>query len=400
MPAFEYIALDSAGRRNRGFIEGDTDLQVRQQLRASGLTPLSVDSAGERRQQPRRFARRIGIGPLTLFTRQFAGLLQSGLPVDEALEAVASQSESRSLGRLLKGLRTRVREGESLTDALANFPRAFPPLYRATVAAGEQSRELPSVLEQLADYLEAQHAIAQRTLGALIYPVILIVASLLIVAGLLTYVVPEVVKIFANTGQQLPLITRSLIAVSDWLRSYGPLAVGGVAALFLTASYALRREGPRLRLHRLLLKLPVLGRLWRRADAARFDRTLAILLRSGVPLLEALPVAGAAVRNLVLNRAVAQSAELVREGTSLHRALTAQNCFPPLTLHLIASGEAGSNLEQMLDTAARSHEREVQSLTTLLLGLLEPAIIMLLGGFVLTIVVAILLPIFELNQMV
>ncbi|MEC9342007.1 MAG: type II secretion system inner membrane protein GspF [Pseudomonadota bacterium] len=400
MPAFEYIALDSAGRRSRGLIEGDTDLQVRQQLRASGLTPLSLRSVADRQRQPRRFSARVGIGALTLFTRQFAGLLQSGLPIDEALDAVAGQSESHRLGRLLKGLRTRVQEGDSLTGALEAYPRAFPPLYRATVAAGEQSRELPAVLEQLADYLEAQHAIAQRTLSALIYPVILVTASLLIVAGLLTYVVPEVVKIFANTGQTLPLITRLLIGVSDWLRAWGLLLLGAMAAAALAISHLLRREGPLLRVHQALLRTPLLGRLWRRADAARFDRTLAILLRSGVPLLEALPVAAAAVRNRVMRRAVLAAADLVREGTSLHRALDEQSCFPPLTLHLIASGEAGSNLEQMLDTAARSHEREVASLTTLLLGLLEPAIILLLGGFVLAIVVAILLPIFELNQMV
>lgn len=402
MGAFEYTAVDRGGRQRKGVLEGDTARQVRQLLRERGMLPMAVNEVVERERRARSFNLRRGISAadLALVTRQLATLLRSGMPLEETLLAVGEQNEKPRLKTILLGVRSRVMEGHTLAAGLAEFPQAFPEIYRATVAAGEQSGHLDPVLERLADYTESRQQLRQRVSHALIYPIILTVLAISIVGGLLVYVVPKVVGVFENTGQALPPFTRALIASSDFLREHGIWLV----VLLVLGVYAFRRMlrqvDFRRRWHRFLLRVPVTGRLTRGINTARFTRTLSILAGSGVPVLEALRIAGDVVTNLPMREAVAEAAVRVREGAPLGRSLGASRLFPPMTMHLIASGEASGELESMLERAAANQEREVDSLVGALLAILEPALILLMGALVLAIVIAILLPIFQLNQLV
>lgn len=403
MAAFQYAAMDKRGRTRRGLLEGDTARQVRQQLRERGLTPVEVDEVTGREQRGgghRQWGMRIGATELALVTRQLATLVSSGFPLEEALGSVARQAGGKRLSSLLLAVRTRVLEGHTLATALSDFPRVFPELYRATVAAGEQSGHLDVVFERLADYTEARQQMRQKIGLALFYPLLLTSVAILIVAGLLTYVVPQVVQVFASIGQQLPLLTRSLIAVSDFLRTYGLLLVGALAALALGFGYGMRRPGFRRPMHRLLLRLPLIARLIRGINTARYARTFSILMASGVPVLEALRISSQVISNLPMHEAVEQAAVRVKEGASLHTAINESGYFPPMTVQLIASGEASGRLETMLERAAVQQERETETLIAALLGIFEPVLILSMGVVVLTIVLAILLPIFDLNQMV
>jgi general secretion pathway protein F len=316
------------------------------------------------------------------------------------LGAVARQAERTRLSGLLLAVRTRVLEGHTLATALSDFPQVFPELYRATVAAGEQSGHLDVVFERLADYTEARQQMRQKVSLALFYPLLLTGVAVLIVAGLLTYVVPQVVQVFASLNQQLPALTRGLIALSEFLQRHGwvilmALAVGAVAWI-----QALRRVGFQRRVHQVLLRLPLLARLVRGTNTARFARTFSILMASGVPVLEALRISSQVLSNLPMREAVEQAATRVKEGTSLQKAISASGYFPPMTVQLIASGEASGRLENMLERAAVQQERETETLIAALLGVFEPVLILLMGGVVLVIVLAILLPIFDLNQLV
>jgi len=400
--AFEYSAVDKAGRQQKGVMEGDTARQVRQLLRERGLLPMEVNEVVERETTGFSFSLRRGISAadLALTTRQLATLVRSGMPLEEALLAVGQQSEKPRLKSIMLGVRSRVMEGHSLADGLGEFPHAFPEIYRATVAAGEQSGHLDPVLERLADYTESRQQLRQRVSHALIYPVILTVLAVLIVSGLLVYVVPKVVGVFENTGQTVPLFTRLLIALSDFLREWGVWLLGLIGLAVFAFRRMLRRPAFRRRWHRFLLRLPVLGRLVRGVNTARFTRTLSILAGSGVPVLEALRIAGDVVVNVPMRDAIEETAVRVREGAPLGRSLGASRLFPPMTMHLISSGEASGELESMLERAASNQEREVDSLVGALLSILEPMLILLMGALVLAIVMAILLPIFQLNQLV
>jgi general secretion pathway protein F len=402
MTAFEYAALDNHGRERKGILEGDTPRQVRQLLREQGWIPLHVDEVQRREAQVSqvRLRGRIGATDLALVTRQLATLVKASSPVEEALQAVAEQSEKRRIKRLLMGVRSRVLEGHSLAAALDDFPHAFPELYRATVAAGEQSGYLESVLERLADYTETRQQTSQKILLALIYPVMITGVALLVVIALLTYVVPEIIQVFRGVGQTLPGVTRSLIALSNMVRDYGLFMLGALVGSAVAFSLLRRREGFRFGVQRWVLALPLVGRLVRGVNTARFARTLSILAASGVPVLEALRISASVLSSLPMRTAVLEAAQRVAEGSNIHTALERNNLFPPLTLHLIASGEASGDLEGMLERAAESQQRELDTLVGALLGLLEPVLILLMGGMVLYIVVAILLPIFELNQLV
>jgi general secretion pathway protein F len=404
MGAFEYTAVDRGGRQQKGVLEGDTARQVRQLLRERGMLPMSVNEVVERERGGARasFTLRRGMSAadLALVTRQLATLLRSGMPLEETLLAVGQQSEKPRLKSIMLGVRSRVMEGHSLASGLGDFPQAFPEIYRATVAAGEQSGHLDPVLERLADYTEGRQQLRQRVSHALIYPVILTVLAVLIVGGLLVYVVPKVVGVFENTGQALPPFTRALIATSDFLRGYGLVLVALIGVGLFVFTRLLRRLDFRRRWHRLLLRLPLVGRLTRGVNTARFTRTLSILAGSGVPVLEALRISGDVVTNVPMKEAVAEAAVRVREGAPLGRSLGASRLFPPMTMHLISSGEASGELENMLERAAANQEREVDGLVGALLSILEPALILLMGALVLAIVIAILLPIFQLNQLV
>jgi general secretion pathway protein F len=322
------------------------------------------------------------------------------MPLEESLLAVSQQSDKPRLKSILLGVRSRVMEGHSLAEGLSEFPQAFPELYRATVAAGEQSGHLDDILERLAEYAEVRQQLRQRVSQAMIYPVILTMLSLLIVSGLLVYVVPQVVGVFENTGQELPGLTAGLIAVSDFLREHGLVLVIGLIALAWVVRRVLSKPGPERSYHNFLLRLPVVGRLVRGVNTARFTRTLSILAGSGVPVLDAMRIAGEVVNNVPMREAVDEAAVRVREGAPIGASLGASKIFPPMTMHLISSGEQSGELETMLERAAVSQEREVDGLISTMLGILEPLLILMMGALVLLIVLSILLPIFELNTLV
>ena len=403
MPAYQYAALDAKGRQRKGLIEADTPRLARQSLRERGLNPLGVEEVGanqERDRGRRMWGLRISATDLALITRQMATLVGSSLPVEEALGAVARQADRARLGGLMLAVRTRVLEGHTLATALGDFPQVFPELYRATVAAGEQSGHLEVVFERLADYTVARQQMRQKIGLALFYPLLLTGVAVLVVAGLLTYVVPQVVQVFSSLNQQLPALTRGLIALSDFLRQNGWLLLtvlaGGVVAWVL----ALRRVGFKRQTHQILLRLPLIARLVRGANTARFARTFSILMASGVPVLEALRISSQVLSNLPMREALEQATARVKEGASLNKAISASGYFPPMTVQLIASGEASGRLESMLERAAVQQERETETLIAALLGIFEPMLILVMGGVVLVIVLAILLPIFDLNQLV
>lgn len=404
MAAFEYIALDARGRQQKGVLEADSARQVRQLLRERQLAPLEVKATRTREQavggQRFGFARGLSARDLALVTRQLATLVQAALPIEEALRAAAAQSTSSRIQSMLLAVRAKVLEGHSLAGSLREFPAAFPELYRATVSAGEHAGHLGPVLEQLADYTEQRQQSRQKIQLALLYPVILMCASLGIVGFLLGFVVPDVVRVFIDSGQTLPLLTRGLIALSDLVKHWGWLAILLLVAGITAIRLALRQEGARQRWHGILLRVPLVGRLVRATDTARFASTLAILTRSGVPLVEALGIAAEVIANRVIRAEVVLAAQKVREGGSLTRALEQTGQFPPMMLHMVASGERSGELDQMLARTARNQESDLAAQIALLVGLFEPFMLVFMGAVVLVIVLAILLPILSLNQLV
>ena len=406
MGAFEYTALDAAGRRHKGVLEGDTARQVRSLLRDKALLPVTVAEIAAQESRTQRAAgsftllRRVSTTDLALLTRQLATLVRAGLPLEEALLAVSQQTERPRVQSILLGVRARVMEGHALAVGLADFPRVFPEIYRATVAAGEQSGHLDTVLERLADYTESREVLRQKVLGAMLYPIVLTIMSFTIVSILLAYVVPKVVQVFENSRTRLPLMTRALVAVSDLIRHYGIwllLALIALAVLFVRWQ---REPANQRRVHRWLLTLPLVGKLLRGFNTARFTRTLSILTASAVPVLDALRISGEVVTNLPMRDAVAEATARVREGAPIGRSLAASRLFPPMTIHLISSGESSGKLENMLERAALSQERELEGLVTALTGLLGPLLIVCMGMFVMGIVFAMLLPIFEMNTLI
>ena len=403
MGAFEYLALDQAGKEKKGLIEGDTAKHVRQILRDRQMLPVQVTEVAQkeaRRQTTFSFRKGMSTGELALVTRQLASLSQSGLPLEEALLAVAQQNDQPRTKSILLGVRSRVMEGHALAEGLSEFPQAFPELYRATVAAGEQSGHLDVVLERLADYTEARQELRQRISNAMIYPIALVGLSVAIIAFMLATVVPRIVSVFENSSGQLPALTRGMIATSDFIRNHWFLLILGIAAIVYGIWWLLQREGPKRRYHALLLKLPLTSRLTRGINTARFTRTLSILAGSGVPILDALKIAAEVIENLPMRDAVNEATLRVREGASISQSLAASKLFPPMMIHLIASGETGGKLEEMLNRTANYQEREVDGLIATLLGILQPLLIVIMGGVVLTIVLAILLPIFEINNLI
>lgn len=403
MGAFEYSALNERGSRKKGVIEGDSIRHVRQLLREQNLSPLHVEEVAQKeskRSTGTTMGRGISVTSLALVTRQLSTLVRSATPLADALATVARQADKPRVKSLLMAVRGHVLEGHSLADGLARFPHVFDRLYVATVRSGEQSGHLDLVLERLAEYSEARQQLRQRVQIALIYPIILSLMAVGVVTALLAYVVPEVVKVFENTGQQLPWLTRALIDSSEFLRSYYPFIIGAIVVVTLVIQQLLRNERIRFRFHVLLLRLPVAGKLIKGLNTARLARTLNILIASNVPLLDALTITSQVLENLPMQQALLKSAEQVREGSSLASALERSGYYPPLLIQLINSGENSGNLEKMLEHAAVSQERELQTIIALLFGILEPALILIMGGIVLVIVLAIMLPIFELNQMI
>ncbi len=403
MGAFEYVALDQSGKESKGLIEGDTPKHVRQILRDRHLLPVQVTEVAQKEaKRQRSFSLRSGVssGELAMLTRQLASLSQSGLPLEEALLAVAQQNDQPRTKSILLGVRSRVMEGHTLADGLGEFPQAFPELYRATVAAGEQSGHLDVVLERLADYTEARQELRQRVTNALIYPIALVAMAVAIIAFMLATVVPRIVNVFENSAGQLPALTRWLIASSDFVRNHWLLLILGMAVVVDGLWWVLQQDVPKRAYHRWLLRMPITAKLTRGINTARFTRTFAILAGSGVPILDSLKIASEVIENLPMRDAVTEASLRVREGASISRSLAASKLFPPMMIHLIASGETGGKLEEMLSRTANYQEREVDGLIATLLGILQPLLIVMMGAIVMTIVLAILLPIFEINNLI
>ncbi len=407
MAAFSYEALDAAGRDTRGVIEADTLRQARANLRESGLTvvlvqPLTQESlqSGAGRSWRERFRSGISSGQLSIITRQFATLLAAGLTLEQALNALIEQSESETAKQILAGVRGEVLAGHTFAQALGKYERVFPDIYRALVKAGEATGELGQVMSRLADYTESRQALQQKVGLAFVYPAIVTAVALMVVTGLLMYVVPQVVSVFQQSHQSLPLLTRLLIGLSSGLQATWFYLLLLIAAAIFTARMVLQREEIRYQWHLQLLRLPVIGRLLRGINAARMASTLAILAGSGVPLLTSLQAAAGVVNNLPMRRALEEASKKVREGVGLSRALAASGLFPPILIHLIASGESSGKLDAMLERAATQQEQEVSNYTSVLTALLEPLLILTMGVVVLLIVLAILMPIIDMNQMV
>jgi len=393
MPAFEYRSLDHRGKIKKGTLEADSARQVRQQLRDKGWVPIEVHEAHDS-------SRSGGLGQFSasgklkgaeqaLLTRQLATLLKSGLPVEQALSAVAKQAANDRIERIVLAVRAKVREGFSLASSFESFPRAFPEMYRATVAAGEQSGHLEQVLEQLADYLETRHDTGRSVAQAMIYPAFIMVFATIVIMLMMTFVVPKLVAVFEGRDQTLPLLTRIVMALSDFARDWGWLLLLVVVVAVVAF----------MRVHRKMVTMPMVGTMLRAADSARLASTLGILGRSGVPLVDALFIAAQVVGNLEVRNAVKNAAAKVREGGSLSRALDASGYFPPMLVQMIASGEASGELDHMLTRAADYQERELSSTVNTMVGLLGPIMLLFMAGVVVLIVLSVMLPIMQMNNL-
>jgi len=410
MAAFEYVALDASGKEKKGVAEGDTARQVRQILRDKGLMPLQIEAARGKKENKESsgnsnffgqlFARSISATELALITRQMATLIQAALPLEEALAAVANQSEKQRTRTMMFAVRSKVMEGHTLATGLAEYPKVFPHLYRATVDAGEQSGHLDTVLERLADYTENQQELQGKVRQALIYPAFLSVFAIAIVIFLMTNIVPKVVETFDDIGQELPGLTKSLIAISDFFIEYGGLLFIAVIAIVIGFKYLMTIPAWLLRWHQFLFTVPVVSRLVRGLNAALFTRTFSILSGSGVTVLDSMKISAQVVANLPMRNAIMEATDRVREGTGIKNALETSKLFPPMTLQLIGSGENSGKLEEMLERASVQLEREQVTMIAYIVGIMEPVIILAMGVMVLLIVLGILMPIFDLNQMV
>ncbi|MDD2742356.1 MAG: type II secretion system inner membrane protein GspF [Rhodocyclaceae bacterium] len=403
MTAFRYRAVNLEGREIQGVVDADTSRQARGVLRQQGLIALAVNVAvatgegknGRLGERPKR----LNNTELMLLTRQWSTLLEAGIPVERALAALIEQSEDGRTRHLLSAIRDELLAGHSLHRALALFPQCFSPLYCALVAAGEQSGQLDKVMLRLADNLESSGALRQKIIQALVYPLLVVLVAGAVILALMVYVVPQVVSVFQSGKQTLPLLTRGLIAVSDFLRLTWPFLLAAAVVAFWAARRALKVEALRRRWHSRLMRLPFIGRLLLGMDSARLAQTLAILVGSGVPLLTALQAGAAVVWLLPVASALQRASEQVREGVALNRALAQAKMFPPLLVHMVASGEASGRLDEMLEKTARQQTDEVSNRLALSMSLLEPLLILIMGVLVLIIVLAILQPIIEINQL-
>lgn len=406
MAAYSYQALDANGKKVKGVLEGDSPRHIRQLLREQGLKTLDVELSAESNVQKRQSTRwqfrrvSLNVGELSLFTRQLATLVQSNLPIDEALKAVADQTSKQSIKSLVLEVRSKVVEGHTLAYALEEFPQVFTTMYIAMVKAGEHAGFLGVVLERLADYTESSQYTQQKIKMAMIYPIILVFIAFGAITALMVAVVPKLVKIFDNSEAELPALTRGLIQVSDFMVNYG-LYTGVLVVLMVLAVRKLMQSSERrYKLHKILLKTPLLANTFRIVDSARFASTLSILIASGVPLLEAIKIAAAVLSNKVLQEVCQDVAMQVQEGSSFSRALDKSCQFPPMLVHMVASGEASGELETMLERVAKNQEREVEMTLGAMMTILEPVLIVFMAFFVLLIVLAVLLPIIQMNSLI
>ncbi|WP_180120893.1 type II secretion system inner membrane protein GspF [Acinetobacter sp. YH12086] len=401
MPAYQFTAIDASGKQQKGVLEGDSARQIRQQLRDQTLIPVAVDpiEQKDKHAQQRWFQKGLNAYDLALLTRQLSVLVAAAIPLEEAIRAVGKQNEKAHVQNLLMSVRSKVLEGHSLANALQQAGR-FPELYIATIAAGERSGHLDLILDQLADYTENRFAMQKKVQGAMIYPIILMLMSFGIVMGLMTYVVPDIVKTFDQSKDALPWITIALMKASDFIRMAWPfLLVGSVVSIFLLVRF-LRTAAGHYAFDRLTLKLPLFSKLSKGINAARFASTLSILTKSGVPLVDALKIGAAVSNNWVIRDSVNLAAEKVTEGGNLATQLERSGYFPPMMVQMIKSGESSGELDRMLERASTMQDREVTTLISTLLALLEPLMLVFMASIVLVIVIAVMLPIVNMNNMI
>lgn len=403
MPAFDYQAVDSRGKTKKGVIEGDTARHVRSLLRDQGLMPTEVSSSLNKTKSATGKVSakgKISTTELALLTRQLATLVESGLPLEESLLAVAEQSEKNKLKSMLMAVRTKVTEGYGLSESMGEFPQVFNNLYRSMVAAGEKSGHLEKVLNRLADYTEKREQLRSLLIQALVYPIIMMVVAISVIVILITFVVPEIVKQFIHLGGDLPAATQFLISSSEFLQNYGLFIIILIIIASTVFKRMLLKPNFAFAYHRQLALMPIIGKISRGISTARFARTLSILTASAVPLLEAMRISGEVLDNQFIKKQVKEATDKVREGESLRQALQQTKLFPPMMLHMIASGEKSGELEHMLSRAADNQDREFESLISISLKAFEPALMIVMAVVVLFIVLAILLPTLQLNNMI
>lgn len=404
MAAFSYKAMNAKGKNVSGVLEGDNPRQIRQQLREKGLVPFEVDQVAEKASKGASkftlFQPRISTSDLALLTRQLATLIESALPIEEALLAVAEQSDKPRHKNMMMAVRSKVVEGHGLADALSEFPSVFDTLYRAMVAAGEKSGHLDTVLNRLADYTERRQQVKSQIVQAMIYPIMMLVVAVGIVSLLLAYVVPKIIGQFDNMGQELPTVTQILIGMSDATRDYGLYALVVMGLLMVGYQRLLQKASFRLASDRRRLKMPVMGNVVKGLNTSRFASTLSILTASAVPVLEGMRIAGNVLDNKYIQGLVQDAAQRVQEGASLRSSLEQTKVFPPMMMHMIASGEKSGELQSMLARAADNQDREFEAQVNIALSIMGPVLILAMAGIVFFIVIAILLPIISLNSMI
>lgn len=402
MATFEYEALDGGGKSQRGVITADNPKQARQSLRGQNLTPVKVTNARDHKAMAIGFGARkthLGNREVVLITRQLATLVGTSVPLEEALDAVARQSDSEKTRRLILAVRERILEGWRFADALGEDEKSFPPLYRAVVAAGETSGDLGNVMERLAVMLEKNHAIRAKAMAALIYPAALAFVSIAVVIALMRYVVPKIVEQFEDFSADLPMITQFVIALSEGIRDYGLVMLVGVVAIGFGFWQMMKNPVIARRVDRWLLSVPVVGKLLRGLDGARFGRTLATLFAGGAPLIDSLAGAQRTLSNSHIRARLDTTITMVREGAGLSQGLKKAAVLPPMMTYMVAAGEKSGELPKLLDKTADYLEEEFETATGIALRLLEPIIVVLMGLIVMVIVLSIMLPTLQLNTL-
>ncbi len=402
MAAFEYKALNTKGRQKKGIIEGDNARQVRQRLKEQGLVPVEVietKSKNTAKTASFSFKRGISTNDLALLTRQLSTLVQASMPLEECIKAVAEQSEKQRITNMLMGVRSRVVEGYTLADSLADYPHVFDELFCSMVAAGERSGHLDGILERLADYTENRQQMRSKLQQAMIYPIVLTVFAVAVIAFLLASVVPQIVEQFVQMGQQLPAPTQLLLNASDFVKNWGLYLILGFCVVYLLFKVIISKPAARLAWDKKILHFPLIGKVTKSINTSRFARTLSICTSSAIPLLDGMKVATDVMTNSYIKAQVLEASDKVREGGSLRRSLDQTKLFPPMMLHMIASGEQSGELEQMLSRAADNQDRDFEAVVSIALGLFTPALIAVMAGIVLFIVMATLMPILEMNNL-
>ena len=406
MPAFQYIALSADGKEIKGISEADSARQLRQNLRDQALTPLEVEQTSQQsnlNQKPGRasfFKAKLSSLDRVMFTRQLSTLLSSSMPIEESLNTIAQQSEKQSISALVMGIRSRVLEGNSLAQSLLEYPNSFSSLYCSSVSAGEQSGFLDQVLDNLANYLEREHESFRNVEMALMYPIILLVVAFLIVGALMVYVLPDMISVIEDTGQTLPWSTQILISITEIIQSYWWLILSSLVLFVFLIKRLLSQKKIRLMWDTYQFSIPVIGKIVRSSNSARYSNTLSILARSGIPLVDSMKIASEVVSNTALQKGLREATQDVIEGKSLRGSLESIKQFPPMMIHMVGSGEQSGELDQMLERVANYQQTEVERMVSTLVKMFEPAMMLIMGGTVLFIVMAVLLPILSMNQIV